>query len=150
MPDTGTDPAGRATGSGPRYGGLTVFYDGACGICRREINHYRNQDRGRRIDWVEVNRYPDRLAAHAIEYSAAIRRLHVIDADGVIQTGVQAFLSLWSELPGYRQLAGVVRVLRVEWILERAYTHLTRWRLRNRCDLEYPPDQGAARTPLKR
>lgn len=75
----------------------------------------------------------EQLAAYDIEFAAALNRLHVIDASGLLRTGVAAFLCIWDELPGYRWLARLVRVLRLQGILERAYVLLTRWRLRNRC-----------------
>lgn len=110
-----------------------VFYDGACRLCRREIDHYRRRDRRRVFEWVDISRCQERLSEHAIEYSAAITRLHVIDAKGVTRTGVAAFLCIWEVLPGYRWLAGLIRGLRLEDTLERVYAPLTRWRLRRRC-----------------
>lgn len=32
-----------------------AFYDGGCGLCRREIAHYRAIDRDNRIEWVDIN-----------------------------------------------------------------------------------------------
>ena len=31
-----------------------VFYDGGCGLCSKEINHYRRCDRNMQIDWVDI------------------------------------------------------------------------------------------------
>ena len=113
--------------------GPLVFYDGGCRICRREIAHYRRRDRLNYVNWVDITRCREQLAAYDIEFTAALNRLHVIDTSGRVRTGVAAFLCIWDELPGYRRLATLVRILRLQGILERAYAPLTHWRLRNRC-----------------
>ncbi len=113
--------------------GPLVFYDGGCSVCRREIEHYRRRDRHDVVNWVDITRCREQFAAYDIEFTAAMTRLHVIDTSGRVCTGVAAFLCIWDELPGYRRLATLVRVLRLQGMLERAYVPLTRWRLRNRC-----------------
>ena len=37
-------------------GPLTVYYDGACPLCRREIDFYRRRETDTPIDWVDVSR----------------------------------------------------------------------------------------------
>jgi predicted DCC family thiol-disulfide oxidoreductase YuxK len=37
---------------------ITIFYDGACGICRREMERYKAKDKEARLKFVNVNR-PD-------------------------------------------------------------------------------------------
>jgi predicted DCC family thiol-disulfide oxidoreductase YuxK len=52
---------------------------------------------------------------------AALARFHVRRANGQVLSGAQAFLALWSVLPGWRWLARIGRIPGVAWLLERAY-----------------------------
>ena len=34
---------------------LTIYYDGSCPLCRREIAFYRRQPGSERLDWMDVS-----------------------------------------------------------------------------------------------
>lgn len=93
---------------------LTVFYDGACPLCRREIAWYRQQDGAASIDWrdVSVDTEPD--VAPGLTKDAALRRFHVLSSDGRLLSGARAFVELWSTLPGLQRVS---RALRHTWIM---------------------------------
>lgn len=118
---------------------LVVFFDGGCGLCGREIAHYRRLDKAGRIHWVDITRDTDILAGHGLEPAAAMAVFHVKDARGTLHRGVGGFLEMWRHLPYYRGLAWLVRRLRLEPLLSRAYRVFARWRLTRRgeaCALE--------------
>ncbi len=89
---------------------FTVYYDGSCSICRTRIAIYKME--GRRgeiaIDWRDVSEDPEALAEFDIAPEDARRRLHVVDADGTLLAGADAFALLWSALPGYRRLGRLI------------------------------------------
>jgi predicted DCC family thiol-disulfide oxidoreductase YuxK len=60
-------------------------------------------------------------------------RLHVIDTDGRVLTGVPGFIAIWRRLPYYRQLARVVTALGLVHPLDWGYSRFAAWRLRRRC-----------------
>ena len=94
-----------ATGSeGGRGDTLTVIYNGACPVCRLEINHYRCQA-GDDLDWLDAAADATPLPAIGVEPAQAFRRLHVVDGQGRVRAGVDAFIALWLRLPRYRWLA---------------------------------------------
>lgn len=107
----------------------TMFYDGACSLCQREVSHYRKLDQQNNINWVDISTSADQLYEHGIDYSAAMSRLHVLDEHGQIHSGVKAFLTVWSALPYYRWLAIVIQKLRITPVLELAYQRFAKWRL---------------------
>ncbi len=41
---------------------LTVYFDGACPLCRMEIDHYRKQDSAGKICFLDVSRSDQPLA----------------------------------------------------------------------------------------
>jgi predicted DCC family thiol-disulfide oxidoreductase YuxK len=89
----------------------TVFYNGACPVCRREIEHYRCKARrqGVRFDWQDVSTEPDALREVGLDPDTARRRLHVVDQDGRLLAGIPAFRVIWRRLRGFRWLASAVR-----------------------------------------
>ena len=110
-----------------------VFYDGGCPMCRREIEHYRRIERTRRLLWLDISREPEGVRSYGLTVEQAMQRFHVLDARGRWQTGSKAFVELWSHLPYYRWLAGLVRVFRLEGPLETVYRRWAAWRLQRRC-----------------
>ncbi len=112
----------------------TVFYDGACPLCRREIAHYRRLRGAERVLWIDIARADAPLATYGLSRELAMARLHVRDTAGHWQTGAFGFAELWSHLPGYRWLARTLRLLRLLPLLDRVYASFARWRLRRACD----------------
>ena len=88
----------------------TTLYNGACPVCGREIRRYQRLDamRGGGLAWHDVARSPERLRGLGLDLEAVKERLHVIDADGRIHVGVDAFAVIWAELPGHRWLSAIV------------------------------------------
>jgi len=100
--------------------GLTVLYDGACPLCRREIALYRGGCGDVALRFADVS--DDAVALPpGLTRDAALARFHVQRADGQIVSGAQAFLALWSVLPGWRWLARVGRVPGIARLIEHTY-----------------------------
>lgn len=109
-----------------------TFYDGGCPLCRREIQHYRRLDRTGDVQWLDISAPGVQLEPFGITRTTAMSRFHVLDSTGRMQTGAAAFIALWSALPYYRWLAGLLRSLRLVPLLERLYVPFARWRLARR------------------
>ena len=109
---------------------LTVLYDGACPLCRREIGIYRGL-RPLRSDspvcFADVNDTALELPPGATR-EQLLARFHVRDHDGQLLSGAQAFLALWAALPGWRWLALAGRLPGAAWVTERSYRLFLRWR----------------------
>ncbi len=118
-------------GSG-KPGRTTMFYDGGCPLCSREVAHYRRIDQKGRIRWIDIHANPHLVESIGVNYEEAMARLHVRDAGGEVQTGVWAFAAVWDALPYYRWLARTLRALRLLPALDRAYTWFARWRFKRR------------------
>jgi len=110
-----------------------VLFDGACPLCRREIANYRRLDRAARLHWVDATRETDTLAGFGLSLERAMAELHVLDAAGRWQRGIDAFLVIWIHLPAYRWLARLVTILGLRSPLGFAYRHFAAWRYRHRC-----------------
>ena len=107
---------------------MTVFYDGTCPLCRREVMLYRWLDRGRHIRWLDMSVRCETLAGESFTMAAALELLHVRESDGVLKVGFDAHLAMWGRLPGFRRLAGFVRGGLLRRASERFYLAFTRRR----------------------
>lgn len=99
---------------------LTVLYDGACPLCRREIAHLQGlaQRQGDgTLHFVDISRE----AVCGSERAALLARLHVQRADGTRLHGAAAFVAMWGRLPGWRRLAALARLPGMLSLMERAY-----------------------------
>ncbi len=116
---------------------LKVLYDGGCPVCSREIAVYRWLDRAQRVAWLDIAHASRELADLGVKPAEAMAIFHVVDPEGRIIRGVDAFLTLWRVLPGYRWLASAVDRLRLQPLLNWSYRHFLRWRAkRGRCTEE--------------
>lgn len=107
---------------------LTVYYDGKCGLCRREIRYYRNIAPPEQFDWVDITEQPKRFRANGLQLSDGLRELHVQEAEGKIHKGIDAFIHIWQRLPYWHLLARVLSLPGIKWLANRAYGVFARWR----------------------
>ena len=112
---------------------LTVFFDGGCPLCRREIEHYRTLKALAPIQWIDATQSDDLLSAHGLDRLQALQRFHVLDASGSFHVGARGFLALWSQLPYYRALSGIVRILHLQSVLDWGYVRFADWHFQRRC-----------------
>lgn len=78
---------------------LTVYFDGACPLCRREINIYRSLRGADSIAWVDVSSQHNEQLGSDLTRDAALKRFHVRRHDGRLASGAAAFAHLWMALP---------------------------------------------------
>lgn len=110
-----------------------LFYDGGCRLCQREISFYRWLDRKQRIQWLDIHARPQALLAFDLSVDDAMRELHLQDSAGNWQIGVDAFIALWEQLPGFRTLAKLARWQPIYRQLSRGYRWFARRRYQQRC-----------------
>ena len=111
--------------------GLTVLYDGACPLCRREIGVYRGLTPTEPLGFCDISdpavSLPAPLPA-GLSQADLLARFHVQHADGRIESGARAFISLWERLPYWRWLARLGRLPGMAALMEIAYRGFLRVR----------------------
>lgn len=104
---------------------IAVFYDGACHLCSREIEHYRKivpADQVSFVDIASATFVPERykLDKHEVQ-----KYFHVIK-NGAVFRGVDAFIELWQVIPRYRKFATIAKLPGFHFLLQIAYVIFAR------------------------
>jgi predicted DCC family thiol-disulfide oxidoreductase YuxK len=95
----------------PTKGLIRVYYDGLCGLCRREIVFYQKIQPVGVFEWVDITQSAEPLTKQGISLETALKHLHVQDAQGEWHVGVDAFLMIWRGLGGFWALLAKVVAL---------------------------------------
>lgn len=104
-----------------------IYYDGACPLCRAEIDFYRRI--GTRARFHDLT--GDGEAPEGVCRSDALVRFHVTDAGGRVRSGARAFAELWKASPrGWRILGHIAAVPPFVWVAEVLYRLFLRVRPR--------------------
>jgi len=106
---------------------LTIWFDGACPLCRREIALMRRLDHRGRIDFVDVSTAHD--GGCPIDRADLLARFHALE-DGRLLSGAAAFAAMWRAVPLLRPLGLLARNRLALALLERAYKAFLRVRPR--------------------
>jgi predicted DCC family thiol-disulfide oxidoreductase YuxK len=99
----------------------TVYFDGACPVCSREVAQYR------RLRGAEALRFVDASSCEAAAFGPgltreeALARMHVREADGRLVSGAPAFAAIWRRLPAFAWAAPVLEHRLVAPVAELGY-----------------------------
>ena len=97
---------------------VTVWYDGACPLCIREIALMRRLDKRRAINFVDV---APEDAACPIDRTLLLARFHAQETGSAVVSGAAAFAAMWRAIPMLRPLGLIARNAIVLAMLERFY-----------------------------
>jgi predicted DCC family thiol-disulfide oxidoreductase YuxK len=119
---------------------ITVFYDGKCGLCRREIEHYKRIAHQGIFDWVDITKTPDPFTSRGYVVKEGLKALHVEDGNGRMRIGMAAFGVIWSGLPwAWPLLSYPLRVPLILSLAEAIYFRFAAWRFKrlgyDKCDI---------------
>lgn len=107
---------------------ISVYYDGLCHLCSREIGHYRGMRGAESIRFVDITAGDFNALKEGVDPRAIHRVMHVKDVSGDLHTGVDAFLRIWAELPALRFFIPLARFGPVNLLLRAAYAGFARIR----------------------
>lgn len=106
---------------------MTVYFDGNCPLCRREIGVYRGLSASQPVCFADVcdlgQSPPSGISRETLK-----SRFHVRHADGQVVSGARAFLALWAVMPGWRWLARLGALPGATPVLEVSYRGFLRVR----------------------
>jgi predicted DCC family thiol-disulfide oxidoreductase YuxK len=82
----------------------TLYFDGDCPVCSREVAMYRRQPGADGVCWIDVARCEGADLGPGLTREAAMARLHLRRPDGRLVSGAEAFAALWQALPSWSWL----------------------------------------------
>jgi predicted DCC family thiol-disulfide oxidoreductase YuxK len=122
MQPTDTDAApGSPAPTGPPLHALTVYFDGSCPVCTREIAAYRRMQGANACAWVDVSACEPQDLGRDLDRASALARMTVRRHDGTLVGGARAFIEIWLALPKLRWLGQFGRFPGVSHLLNVAY-----------------------------
>jgi len=121
--DTKTDGASHAQWQSARVGAqpATVYYDGACPLCRREIAFFRRRALPGAVRFEDVSAWAPDTEKDGLDRGRAMRRFHVSLPDGNMVSGARGFAALWRVTPGLRLIGRVAERAPLVHVLEWGY-----------------------------
>ena len=105
---------------------VTVWHDGSCPLCRREIALMRRLDRRGVIAFVDATG----PGTCPLDRADMLARFHAREDGGPLLSGATAFAAMWRAIPLLRPLGEAARHRLVLAGLERAYRSFLRVRPR--------------------
>lgn len=87
---------------------VTVFFDGACPLCVKEISLLKRLDKREHIAFVDVSP-PDAAEFCPIDQRKLLARFHVEGSDGRLIDGAEAFTEAYAQLPGLSWVRAIGR-----------------------------------------
>lgn len=106
---------------------VTVWYDGACPLCRREIAVMQGLDRRGAISFVDVSEGAPESCP--VSQEELLARFHVRE-NGQVLSGAAGFAAMWRAIPLLRPLGELARVPLMGRLFERFYILFLRFRPR--------------------
>jgi predicted DCC family thiol-disulfide oxidoreductase YuxK len=108
---------------------LTVYFDGDCPICRREIDLMNIFNRKKHLAFIDFSASSYLPAEYGLSPCKLGQVIHARWADGTLITGIEVFREMWEAI-GLRALARLARRPTINKILVRVYDWFARNRLR--------------------
>jgi len=119
---------------------LTVFYDGACIVCAREMARYRAMDREGRLLFVDVSVPEFDPAPYGMGRDEFMAQMHAMDSEGRVYRAVDAFRAIWQAFPAStlcRLLGTVIALPGINSLARRGYALFARYRHKCNCRTDF-------------
>jgi len=107
---------------------LTVYFDGECPICRREIDLMKVLNRRERLQFIDFSISSYQPTDQSLSQCDLGRVIHARWSDGTVVTGVEVFREMWEAI-GLGFLARISRLSGINTLLVKAYAWFAKNRL---------------------
>jgi predicted DCC family thiol-disulfide oxidoreductase YuxK len=84
---------------------IEVYYDGLCHLCSREVNLIRRLALPGKMTFTDIMAPGFEAEKLGLDAKRIHQHMHVRDAQGTMQIGVDALITMWEAVPYFRHLA---------------------------------------------
>ena len=107
---------------------ITVYYDGKCGLCSKEIKYYKKISQDNVFNWLDIASYPHHLNNINVSQHHALLYLHALDKNNNLHIGVDAFILIWKNLKNWRILSIFISLPVIKQISDIIYKIFAKYR----------------------
>lgn len=100
---------------------LTIFYDGKCNLCFREIRHYKKLDKNNNLKTIDISANNFDAKKYGLDPEKIHIIMHAIDEEGIFHLGVDTFVEIWKRVPPYNKLTFVLESKTLRPFLNKMY-----------------------------
>ena len=100
---------------------MKVYYNSACPVCKAGIEGQMEKGSSCEIQWADVHRNNALVSEVQAELEFVRERLHVVDEEGKLHVGFDAFLAIWEKSRNERWKARLFRLPLVKQLCRIAY-----------------------------
>ena len=117
---------------------ITVFYDGKCSLCAKEIAYYKKIAPAGVFEWQDIMQNAEGLENEGIPLADGLKLLHAKDDDGKLHIGVDAFILIWRQMPRWCVLAFIVSLPIIKQVAKGLYNLFAQWRFKRSSHCQLP------------
>jgi 3-demethoxyubiquinol 3-hydroxylase len=114
-------PSSSATSAATPVKALTVYFDGGCPVCSKEIAYYQGQVGAQACEWIDASSCSEAALGSGLTRNAALGRFHVRHPNGELTSGMGGFAALWRVLPKTAWLGRVASFGPMPFLMDEAY-----------------------------
>lgn len=130
---------------------LTIYFDGGCPVCSKEIAYYQRQVGAQACEWIDASSCTDAALGANLLRKDALARFHVRHPNGALTSGMGGFAALWRVLPKTAWLGRIASIAPMPFLLDQAYRVFLAvrplWRAQSVIALRSAAPQAASATP---
>lgn len=101
-----------------------ILVDGNCVVCDLEVSHYKKMAPDI-FDIIDISHPDFEASKYNLSVESVNRDLHVIDPEGKLHTGVDAFAHIWSRIPRYSLGQKVIQTPGIHMLARAGYRAFT-------------------------
>ncbi len=107
---------------------LTIYFDGLCHLCSREIEHYKRHPRAGKIRWVDIAAPDFDEKKEGLRLKDLVKSMHSRKTNGEVIQGIDSFAAIWETLGGYSFLRYLIQAPLTRPIFKLGYAGFARLR----------------------
>ncbi len=114
---------------------LTIFFDGGCPLCKREVNFLQSRNQKGYLSFIDINTSDFYLdLKYGITYKQAMERIHALKSDSSVIKDIKVFQEAYT-LIGLGWIYAPTKLLIFDKFIEFIYGIWAKYRLK----LTFPP-----------